>query len=303
MSGQNSVKFHFDHVFYAEPLRYGPVLLYQIGDLNCGPGLVEPGHVQCCAEITYVVSGTGRFCTDGEWRSISKGNLYVNTKGEFHSWESDLKDPLRFFYLGFELDPDCAELSSAAEFFSRPISGRIADGGGSVYDSFLGAFREMSGVMPCRDIILQTCLLQIILYSYRCFHGADRREYYLPDERSSEELVYNMIRHIDQHVETIGSLSELSDHMGYSYPYLSKVFSQVMLRTLKDYFFDKRFTRARELLDQSMSVTNVASALGYDSINSFSRAFRNYCGVSPSEYRRSGRIERSSRGGKERSDE
>lgn len=55
---------------------------------------------------------------------------------------------------------------------------------------------------------------------------------------------------------------------------------------LKEYFTRRRFERATQLLEDGMSVTQIADMLGYKSIHSFSRAFTRRFGVSPLEYRK-----------------
>lgn len=52
--------YHFDNVM-PESKRYGFIRLYQIGELQCGPGYEVPLHLQPCAEISYIVSGKGTF--------------------------------------------------------------------------------------------------------------------------------------------------------------------------------------------------------------------------------------------------
>ena len=59
------LKFHFDNEYVSEPVHYGPVLLWQIGDIGCDPGYLVKDHEQYCYEITCVVGGCGTFQAAG----------------------------------------------------------------------------------------------------------------------------------------------------------------------------------------------------------------------------------------------
>ena len=84
----------------------------------------------------------------------------------------------------------------------------------------------------------------------------------------------------------MGALQKLSETFGYSYSYIADLFSRNMGEPLKEYFTRRRFERAAQLLEDGMSVTQIAEMLGYKSIHSFSRAFTKRFGVSPLEYRK-----------------
>lgn len=58
MKTKNS-KFHFDNLFYFDPVKLGPFILYQIGDIYTNARYAGEPHVQVCHEISFIVSGRG----------------------------------------------------------------------------------------------------------------------------------------------------------------------------------------------------------------------------------------------------
>ena len=76
------------------------------------------------------------------------------------------------------------------------------------------------------------------------------------------------------------SLDDFSKSFYQSKFYLEKQFKKEFGVGLIEYRNNKRLERAKSLL-QKYSVTKVADDLGYQSIYSFSRAYKNYFGVSP----------------------
>jgi AraC-like DNA-binding protein len=58
--------------------------------------------------------------------------------------------------------------------------------------------------------------------------------------------------------------------------------------TFQDLLTSTRIDLARRQLSRGAPVTNVAADLGYSQVSAFSRAFRQWTGVSPREYLRRG---------------
>ena len=97
-------------------------------------------------------------------------------------------------------------------------------------------------------------------------------------------IVYEIINYIDNNIFAIQRLTDISQYTGYSYAYLSQVFSNAMGISLNVYYQKARFKRAVELLECGVGTTQVAELLGFDSVYSFSRAFKNHFGLSPTHY-------------------
>lgn len=84
------------------------------------------------------------------------------------------------------------------------------------------------------------------------------------------------------------SLTKTADTFQISEPYLSSLFKQSMGINFSNYVEGIRIDKAKELLKStSESVGVIAEMTGYNSANSFCRAFKRVTGISASEYRRS----------------
>lgn len=83
------------------------------------------------------------------------------------------------------------------------------------------------------------------------------------------------------------TLADVSAHVCVNYSYLSKLFKEGTGMTFTAYITKLRMEEARKMLaDPSVRIQEVSVSLCYDNIHNFSRAFKNYFGVSPSEYRK-----------------
>ncbi len=97
-----------------------------------------------------------------------------------------------------------------------------------------------------------------------------------------ESLIYYIASYLKNNVYQIDALSRLSEDTGYSYSYISHLFSKKMGQSLKDYFSMLRMNTATELLKEK-SVTKVSEMMGYSSVQAFTRAYKTACKTSPGQ--------------------
>lgn len=284
---ENRMKFHFDNVYTSSPLSFGALRLVQVGDLSCEAGYSTGAHIQVCYEITYIVSGSGQIWSGHRPYPVRRGDIFINAVGDPHLVRSSVHDPMRFFYLGFHFDetsPDFPLFQPVKQFFDTCDSPLLPDQH-AMYNAFTEIFNELIEDLPMRDVLIKACLEQILIATYRSYLVGARAGYVAPESQTKgESIVYAAIHYIDTHIEQIKSLKDISAPLGYSYPYLSQVFTRETGRPLKAYFYDKRFERAGVLLQSGCRIGEVAERLGYETAYAFSRAFKHHYGVAPSHY-------------------
>ena len=84
---------------------------------------------------------------------------------------------------------------------------------------------------------------------------------------------------------------EIADKACYSKFHFIRTFKSIYGRTPHQYLTHVRIERAKELLEQEVSVPEACFAVGFDSLGSFTSLFKRRAGVTPSEYQRQ-RLER-----------
>lgn len=83
------------------------------------------------------------------------------------------------------------------------------------------------------------------------------------------------------------TLGEVAWHVGKGEEHLARVFKRETGRSVFEYVREARVHRAQTLLmDPALSMTEIASRCGFNSLAFFSRTFRQLAGMAPSEYRR-----------------
>lgn len=106
---------------------------------------------------------------------------------------------------------------------------------------------------------------------------------------SNLELLDNILQIVQtSFLDSNLSLESVADKMDISRVYLSQFFKEQTGVNFSDYLEQQRMEHARELLRTTeLTVQEVADQAGYNSLNTFGRAFKRIHGLSPSAYRQS----------------
>lgn len=102
----------------------------------------------------------------------------------------------------------------------------------------------------------------------------------------AEEVIEDIKEFIDAHYSETIRLGDFAEQYFFSGEYLSKLFKSRYGSNIYEYLLEVRMERAKELLSTTDSkVGDVAMRVGYPDTNYFSKAFRNYTGMTPKEWR------------------
>lgn len=105
-------------------------------------------------------------------------------------------------------------------------------------------------------------------------------------ENNAKIDMLNIKSYIDGNYTQKITLETLSEQFYVSRFYIEKNFKKYFgIPTIK-YYNRVRFEKACHMLSRGKRVSDISEKLGFDNIFSFSRFFKNICGISPSEYRK-----------------
>lgn len=91
------------------------------------------------------------------------------------------------------------------------------------------------------------------------------------------------INYLEEHILEDIDFGKISINSNYSISYLQKIFSGICGITMSEYIRRRRLTIAgNDILLTNEKITDIAFKYGYDSLESFSRAFTNFHGINPS---------------------
>ncbi len=103
------------------------------------------------------------------------------------------------------------------------------------------------------------------------------------------ESIEEAIGYIESHLKDDFSIEDVASHVYMSSGYFQKAFSMLCGFTVSEYIRNRRLAEAgMELLSSDKKIIDIALIYGYDSHDSFTKAFSRFHGVTPSAVRRGG---------------
>ncbi|TBL81940.1 helix-turn-helix domain-containing protein [Paenibacillus thalictri] len=108
------------------------------------------------------------------------------------------------------------------------------------------------------------------------------------DKKSTNLYISQAIQFVEMHFRENFALTDISEYVGLSSSYLSRIFKQQTGRSLIDYLAKYRVEKSIELLKDGTrySLKEIGSMVGFTEVHSFIRCFKKYEGVTPGEYRK-----------------
>ena len=104
------------------------------------------------------------------------------------------------------------------------------------------------------------------------------------DQKSICELIE---KYLQEHYQTDISFSQMGEYFGFTQEYLGKIFKKYSGETLSKYVTRLRMNEAKRLLlgNPDLEIQKIGELVGYKDGFYFSRAFKSYTGIQPSEFR------------------
>ena len=155
----------------------------------------------------------------------------------------------------------------------------------NINESLCSIISELGEEKVYSNEIISLICNRLLLYVMRSF-DVNRSD----DTKNADScinLCTSIMNYIDSRVSSIKNLSEVAEALGYNYSYLSNLFRKNVGITLNKYFISKKMQEAeRCLLETKKSVSKISQHLKYSSVYAFSKAFKEYFGESPANYRK-----------------
>ncbi|MDR0405523.1 MAG: AraC family transcriptional regulator [Clostridiales bacterium] len=279
--------FEYNREFFDTRQTYDRIDLFQICELMLAAGAEVPAHRQVCHEISYIVSGEGTFYTDGAAIAVRQGDVHVTARGQTHRITAGRARNMRYICVGFEFRgaSDGGEDDLPA-FYAAPPP-RVFQAREDLRYLFGGLVREFFAENPYRDQMIALSVRQILILVARGFRGGSAAPLPMPDGcPRSGATAYGVLQYVDANIRAVKSVREIANALSFTENYLSHMFKAKVGVTLQGYIRAKKAEEAAALLREGKhTVREIAAVLGFDSPQSFARAFKKERGCTPSAYR------------------
>lgn len=249
-------------------------------------------HWHMAMEVIIPIENYYDVCAGSNSYHLLPHDILIIPPGEIHTLNAP-DTGVRFIYLiDISFLSKIKGFASIQALMSKPfyITGSSHP---QIHKGILNKFLEMEEEYftdrQYSEITIYSILLEIFS---RLGYGRTHNEDLFSDVRVYKKKEYIqklniVLDYIDVNYADCLSLEAMAKMAGYSKYHFSRLFSEYTKETFCDYLNLRRIKAAEELLlNDSLSVTEIAMQSGFSSIATFNRLFRSLKGCSPSEYRR-----------------
>ena len=208
--------------------------------------------------IHYVISGRGVLSIDDKIYKIHKNQVFIIPPNTRYLYQADETDPWEYSWINFD---------------------------GSYADTLLNL---KTPVVTIKHDYFQ--------HIERCVEYTGQEADYLAGilflivtEIEKKPTLSNYVRmtkqYITNHYSQNITIEEIANTIGLDRKYLAKVFKESTNQTMSDFLLEVRMRQASGIIsDGEKSVSAIAAKVGYDDPLFFSKQFKKYFGVSPTEF-------------------
>ena len=159
---------------------------------------------------------------------------------------------------------------------------------GQVCHLLYETYRKDAGSALLADFTKYLHVLQIVHLIYAFFEkNSTQRVTWKAHKLEAVAQLQQVCAYIQESYAECITLDSVSRKVGFSKYHFTRLFRAYTGETFYRYLNTIRITNAQTMLtDPETSITDVAYSVGYSSMSSFIRMFKDFCGCTPSRYRR-----------------
>ena len=230
-------------------------------------------------ELTYVDKGELLTTIDGVSYHLKQGDLIFYAPMQFHTQSTFEKISSSYLTINFKMNFNHADLLCNKIFSLKRDS----------YFIVTRLIEELSNDNLYSDDLslcyLKELIIQMLRFDNSHFHSKPTTHM---QQTYENELLNDILLYIDDNIYEKISVSTLCDHFCISTSMLHSLFKKNMNNTAKNYINELKLSKSKELIRNSThTLSEISEMLGFSSIHYFSKKFKSYFNISPTEYSKS----------------
>ena len=230
-------------------------------------------------ELTYVDKGELLTTIDRVSYHLKQGDLIFYAPMQFHTQSTFEKISSSYLTINFKMNFNHADLLCNKIFSLKRDS----------YFIVTRLIEELSNNNLYSDDLSLCYLKELIIQMLRLdnshFHSKPTTHM---QQTYENELLNDILLYIDDNIYAKISVSTLCEHFCISTSMLHSLFRKNMNNTAKNYINELKLSKSKELIRNSThTLSEISEMLGFSSIHYFSKKFKSYFNISPTEYSKS----------------
>ena len=253
-------------------------------------------HFHDFFEITYVAEGSCTFLFEGESASLGIGDVCITSPMAAHSLPLEpgctalsivvRKSTFNSLFPNLLSSQNLVSLFFRNSLYERRRANYILIRTGNDEAVFRTAL-QLTYECNLVDDFSNACGVSLLnLFLARILRAGAEVSLHHYENYSERDFDFTLILlYIQQNYRTV-TLSSLAETFHFNETYLSKLIHKNMDRSFTEVLRTLKMSRAMDfLMNTPMKVSEIALAVGYDSVDHFSRTFRRVYGMPPQQYK------------------
>lgn len=241
-------------------------------------------HYHEFCKLLFLISGQGSYYIDGQHYLLHSGDIVMVGNHCIHKPEMEGSPAYERIILYVSPDYlrqlsteecDLLSLFSGSSHVLRPQEQQRK----FLFQLAAQLERDLSQTGFGRELLGNATLTQLLIHLGR---NLEHREDAVPSPLMPENRRnYEIMRYLDAHLTEDIDIDALADHFYVSKFYMMRSFRRETGFTIYGYLTQKRLMLAKSYMDAGMSATESCYRCGFRSYSSFTRAYRQHCGTTP----------------------
>lgn len=236
------------------------------GNMAVGSCFYIPSHKLEYYELTLMLKGSMTYYSDGKKIVLKKDDAIFLKPGTIRSRERK-EGHIHYISFNFLIKPEVKLL------FDEHLKGVVNDDIKKLISVF--HFKHITDKFNAKGKCLN--ILNYILYEIIDYTKL----------KSSNEYVEKIFNYVAEHINEKLSLKDVSEFIHLSKEYTAYIFKRETGITLSAYINEQKIMLSKKLISkENMTLAEISSHLNFVNYDYFSKTFKRYTGISPSEYKK-----------------
>lgn len=274
-----------------EQVSFAPLSLLKV-KWNDIQSFTYPWHFHSEYEIVYIVKSSGTRFVGDSVEKFKEGDIVLLGSNTPHFWQSDSENNkntrVNAIVVQFSKDFFSQQINSYPEFFHiREMLKKSSRGINFSHKTSEKIGKMLFKLLKQKDLQQTLYFIKILDYMSKTFeYKLLSGENYKAENYEGKDRLNKVMHYINTNYQNHINQKEIAEKIGMNVSAFSRYFSEKTGKKFSGFVNELRINYACKLLiNNSIAVSQICFESGFENISNFNRTFRQYTGITPSEYR------------------